>query len=122
MRDMLIAPPLHAIVGLPFERTIQLQIIGFKPGMLGYASQHLRTDLIFIMKGENHIGPTGTGKDLVRTGFAFDTPPDTEQRSENALGFGCRPLAHAAAKVMLTNSGALSLCSSRSASTRKARA
>jgi hypothetical protein len=47
--------------------------------MLGYASQHLRTDLFFVMKGENHIGPTGTGKDFVRAGLTFDAPANAEE-------------------------------------------
>lgn len=53
--------------------------------MLGEAGKHLRTDLIFIMKGEDDIRPTGTGEDLVRAGLTFDTPADAKKRRENTL-------------------------------------
>ena len=81
---MLSRRQLQGFVRLPLEKTIQLQIFGFEPGILGYASQHLRTNLIFIMKGENHIGPTGTGEDLVRAGFTLDAPANAEKRGKNA--------------------------------------
>jgi hypothetical protein len=55
---------LQSFVGLPIERTIQLKIFGFQSRVFGYASQQLRANLIFIMKGEDHIRPTGTGEDL----------------------------------------------------------
>jgi hypothetical protein len=84
---MLSRRQLQGFVGLPIERTIQLKIFGFQSRVFGYASQHLRANLIFIMKGEDHIRPTGTGEDLVRAGFTFDTPADTQERGENAPGF-----------------------------------
>ena len=85
---MLSRRQLQGFVGLPIERTIQLKIFGFESRVLGHTSQHLRPNLIFIMKGENHIGPTRSGKDLVRTGFALDRPADAEKRGENTLRFG----------------------------------
>jgi hypothetical protein len=85
---MLSRRQLQGFVGLPSEGTIQLKIFGFEPRVLGHPSQHLRPYLIFIMKRENHIGPTRSGKDLVRTGFALDIPADTEKRGENTLRFG----------------------------------
>ncbi len=75
-------------VGLPSEGTIQSKIFGFEPRVLGHTSQHLRPNLIFVMKRENHIGPTGSGKDLVRTGFTLDIPADPQKRGENTLRFG----------------------------------
>ena len=84
---MLSRRQLQALVGLPSERTIQLQIFGFEPRVLGHASQHPRANLILIMKGEDHIRPTGTGEDLVRAGFSFDTPADAQKCGENAPRF-----------------------------------
>ena len=84
---MLSRRQLQGFVGLPLERTTQLKIFGFQSRVLGHASQHLGADLILIVKGEDHIRPTGTGEDLVRAGFAFDTPADTQERGENAPGF-----------------------------------
>ena len=84
---MLSRRQLQGCVGLPIERTIQLKIFGFQPRVLGHASQHLRANLIFIMKGEDHIRPTGTGEDLVRAGFTFDTPADSQERGENPPRF-----------------------------------
>jgi hypothetical protein len=75
---------LQGFAGQPYERTIRLQIFGFEARVLGYASQHLGTDLIFIMKGEDHIRPTGTGEDPVRAGFTLDTPANAEKRGKNA--------------------------------------
>jgi len=65
LRSKLSRRQLKGFVGLPIERTTQLKIFGFQSGVLGDASQHLRANLIFIMKGEDHIRPTGTGEDLV---------------------------------------------------------
>jgi hypothetical protein len=76
-----------ALLGCP-ERTIQLKIFGFEPSVLGHASQHLRPNLVFIVKRENYIGPTRSGKDFVRAGFALDIPAGTEKRGENTLRFG----------------------------------
>jgi hypothetical protein len=88
LRSMLSRRQLQGFVGLPSERMIELKIFGFEPRVLGHSSQHLRPNLISIMKRENHIGPTRSGKDLVRTGFALDIPADTEKRGENTLRFG----------------------------------
>jgi len=85
---MLSRRQLQGFVGLPLKRAIQLKIFGFESRVLGHASQHLRPNLIFIVKRENHIGPTRSGKDLVRTGFALDIPADTEKRGENTLRLG----------------------------------
>jgi hypothetical protein len=53
--------------------------------VLGNASQHPRPNFIFIMKLEDDIGPTRSRKDLVRAGFALDSPADTNERGENSL-------------------------------------
>jgi hypothetical protein len=87
LRSTLSRRQLQALVGLPIERSIQLSIFGFEASVLGDASQHLWANLIFIVKGEDHIRPTGTGEDLVRAGFTFDTPADTQERGENAPSF-----------------------------------
>ena len=85
---MLSRRQLQGFVRRPVERTIQLKIFGFESRVLGHASQHLRTNLIFIMKGENHIGPTRSGKDFVRAGFALDRPANAQKRGKNTLRFG----------------------------------
>ncbi len=84
---MLSRRQLQGFVGLPIERTIQLKVFGFKSRVFGHASQHLWANLIFIVKGKDHIGPTRTVEDLVRAGFTFDTPANTEERGENAPCF-----------------------------------
>jgi hypothetical protein len=88
LEKLAIAQLAARLVGMPAEGTIHLKIFGFKTGVLGNTSQHLRPYLIFVMESENHIGPTLSGKDLVRTGFTLDIPADTEKRGENTLRFG----------------------------------
>jgi hypothetical protein len=90
--------------------------------MLCDARQHFWADFIAIMKGENIIRPAITDKCFVRTGLSFDLPAQPQKRSEKALGFDRRPLAYAAIGIeMFMAKGRLSLCSSRSAITRRAR-
>ncbi len=36
------------------------EIFWSQTGLLGYATQHLRSDLVAIVKGENDVRPTGT--------------------------------------------------------------
>jgi len=73
--------------GLAPKTRIQLHILWFKAGVFGDTSQHLWTNLIFIMKSKDYIRPTGTGEDLVRAGFPFDTPANAKKRSKNTLRF-----------------------------------
>ena len=90
--------------------------------MLGYARQHLWADFIAFVEGKDKIRPALAGKRLVRTGLPLDLPAEPQQRGEKALGFDRRPLAHAAIGMeMLIEKGRLSLRSSRSAITRRAR-
>lgn len=81
-----------------------LQVFRGKTGVLCDARQHLRADLFFIVESEDHVWPAGAGERFVRTRLTLDTPPDAEEGGEDALSFCGRPLAHAAAKEMLTNS------------------
>ena len=79
------------------------KVVRSKARMFGDTCEHFRTDFISVMKCEDHIGPTWTSENSVRTGLAFNSPADSKQRSENAVRFGGRPLAHAVAKEMSTN-------------------
>src|SRR5947209_13975396 len=83
---------------------LELQIFRFKPRVLCDAGRHLRADLIFVVEGEDHVGPAGAREGRVGTRLPLYAPADAAQRREDALGFRGRPLAHAAAKEMLTNS------------------
>jgi len=56
--------------------------------VFGDSREHLWANLIFIMKRKDYVRPTGTEKNFMRTGFAFDVPSDAEQGGENAFCFG----------------------------------
>lgn len=49
--------------------------------------EHLRSNLLSVMKSKDNIRPSGPGEDLVRTGFTLDAPTDAKQRGENTLCF-----------------------------------
>src|SRR5665647_1561822 len=98
------------------------QVLRTEPAVLGDPRQHPWADLIAIVKGEDEVGPAGTGKDAMRAGLALDRPANPKKGRENELGSGARPVAHAAAKEMFRNSRPASWFSRRSATTRNASA
>lgn len=75
-----------------------------------------------VMEGEYKVWPAWPGESAMRSGLPLDAPSGAQQGRQHALGFGGRPLAHAAMNESLSISGAASPCSNRSAMTRKARA
>jgi hypothetical protein len=62
-------------------------MFGFQTGVFGNTSQHLRADLIALMKSEYNIGVARSRENLVRTGFSFDYPPEAVKRREHTLSF-----------------------------------
>ena len=86
------------------------------------AGEHPGTKLFIVMKGKNKVRPAGAGKCTMRTALALDGPANTKKPCQDTSSPRARPLAHEAAKEMLTRSGLASPCSRRSASTRRARA
>ena len=86
------------------------------------ARQHFGADFVAIMEGKNKIRPAITEKCFMGTGLSLNLPTKSQQRSEKAFGFDRRPLTHAAmGREIFMAKGRLSLCSSRSAITRRAR-
>jgi len=67
--------------------------------MFGNSRQHLWANLIFVMKSKDHIRPTGTEKNFMRTGFAFDVPSDAEKGGENAFCFGRKTIGSCGGEV-----------------------
>ena len=59
---------------------IRLQILRSKTGVLGDTRQHLRADLVRVVKGEHEFGPTATAQRAVRTRLTFNLPPSPKQR------------------------------------------
>ena len=48
--------------------------------------EHLRADLFAVMKCEDVVRPTRTGKDTMRSALlSFDCPADAQQGSEDML-------------------------------------
>jgi len=66
----------------------QLQVLRFETGVFRKARQHLWSNFIFVMKGEDDIRPPWTGKNFVRAGFTFDRPTDAQESSQNAPSLG----------------------------------
>lgn len=62
--------------------------------MLRDPRKHARTDLFTVVESENEIGPTRSGKRLVRAGLALDRPSGLEKRRQDAFRLGRGPLAH----------------------------
>jgi len=57
--------------------------------MLGNTRQHLRSDLITIMKCENVVRPARASKNAVRgAGLPFDHPTNSKQGIEDSPGSG----------------------------------
>lgn len=84
--------------------------------------QHAWSYLFFIVEREHDIGRTFPSQNFVRTRLTFDGPTDSEQSSEDPRRASTRPRGHAAANVIVVNSGLASPCSRRSATTRRASA
>jgi len=83
-----IARQLQGFVGLPSGVPIRTKDLWVRARCASPYEPASSANLIFIMERENHIGPTWSGKDLVRTGFTLDIPAHTEERGENSLCFG----------------------------------
>jgi len=99
------------------------KVLGGQSGVPGDSLQHSWPDLIGIVEGEHEIGPSLPAQHTVGAApVTFDRPAFPQQSGENAAGLRRRPAGHAAAKVMSSNAASASPCSSRSASTRSARA
>jgi len=62
--------------------------------MLRDSREHFRTYLFTVVESENEIGPTRSGKRLVRAGLALDRPSGPEKRRQDALRLGRGPLVH----------------------------
>jgi hypothetical protein len=90
--------------------------------MFCYARQHSRADFVAVMKSKDIVRPACSLQNSVRSRLAFDSPTETQQRSQNPGSFRRRPIAHAARKTSAISRGSGSPFSSRSAMTRKARA
>src|SRR5712691_9349829 len=90
--------------------------------MLGDPRQHLGADFFVVVKGERHVRRSFASQRSMRTGLTLDGPADTKERCQDSPRLGRAPSRHAALKVTLRRSGAASLCSRRSASTRRASA
>src|SRR5262249_38390114 len=101
---------------------LKLQVFRIEPRPFCNSRKHSRTNLLIIMKRKHKIGPASTGECTMRAGLALDDPADAKKRGQHKSGTRARPLAHAAAKEILTRSGPASPCSRRSATTRSARA
>jgi hypothetical protein len=71
-----------------FITSLESKVLWLEASVLSNSREHLWSNLIFVVKGKDYIRPTRTGKNLMRTGFAFDVPAEAEKRTENALGFG----------------------------------
>jgi hypothetical protein len=84
--------------------------------------QHSRAQFLSIMECENEVRPAFAGEGSMRPGLSLDPPADAQERGKQASCLGTRPLAHAALKEMLRRSDPASPWSSRSATTRSARA
>ncbi len=55
-----------------------LEILRFEAGFLCNSRQHSRSDFVFVMKCEHHVGPSLSLKYPMRTCRTFDSPPSTE--------------------------------------------
>ena len=91
---------------------IPSQVLRLEAGILGNASEHLRTQLFVIVKGKRDVRPPRSRKRAVGTRLALDGPPYLEERCQYARGTRTRPGGHAALKEMSTSSGPASPCSS----------
>ena len=98
-------------------------ILRSQPSPSRYPRQHVRANLLSVMKGEDEVRPALTSQNPMRAaGLALDIPPDSEQGGQNQPCLSGPPLAHAATEKTSLNSGIVSPCSNRSASTRRANA
>ena len=98
-----------------------LHIFRCKPSVLGDTREHLWSNFVTVMEREHEIGPTITTECAMGPGLPLQPPPNPQQNRIHAARFDGGPLRHAAATEMDIDSGRLSPCSSRSASTRSAR-
>ena len=67
--------------------------------MFGNSRQRLWANFVSVMKSKDYIRPTGTEKNFMRTGFAFDVPSDAEQGSENAFLLWLKTIGSCGCKV-----------------------
>jgi hypothetical protein len=54
--------------------------------VLGDAGEHAGADLLAIVEGENHIGPSGPGKNAVGASLPLHCPADPPQGRKNTPG------------------------------------
>src|SRR5688572_3488028 len=71
------------------------EILGLQSRALGDSSEHLRSDILAVVKREDDIGPAWPGESLVRPGLSHKRPTNPVQRGKDARGPGRRPYAHA---------------------------
>jgi hypothetical protein len=84
--------------------------------------QHAGADLVLIVEREDEVGPPFAGQGAMGARFTLQVPPYPVESREYASGLRGGPVTHAAWKVIVKASAGASLCSRRSASTRRARA
>ena len=84
--------------------------------------EHARTDLLPVVEGEHEVRPSRPREDEVCPGGPLDDPARPQQGREDLACGGAPPPHQAAVKEMLSRSGPVSPCSSRSATTRSASA
>lgn len=99
-----------------------LEVFWPQPRALCNPSKHTRTDLLTVMKCEHEVGPVDSGHRAMGAGLSLDRPTDPLERFKYPTSTGAWPVAHAARNAMFRRLGPSSPWSSRSATTRSARA
>lgn len=90
--------------------------------MLGDAAEHTGADLLLVVEREHKVRPTPPLQDSVGSTLPFDRPSDSNQCGKRLASFYAPPPGHAAAKLMSVKSAPASPFSTRSATTRSAKA
>ncbi len=73
-----------------------LEVLGREPAVLGDSGQHPRADFLVVVEGKYEIRPALAAEDPMRCSrLPLDGPPDAEQRSQDSIGLGGRPITHA---------------------------
>ena len=67
--------------------------------MPGYPRQHLRADLVSIMKRKDVVRTPNHSEDAVRATLANDAPSNLLKSCKNTAGTRCRPRRHAAENI-----------------------
>ena len=102
------------------------KVFGPQPGVLRDARQHARADVDAVVEGPHVVGPAFAREHPVGASLSFDLPADAHERCQDTASFGGAPRRHEArdyaANASLKTAGISSPWSSRSATTRRARA